>query len=343
MNILIGDSELKQPITSLFDIQFWSQDVYKNTPSDSPGILNDSSMRIISSQSDMTWDEVHKALYKFSLKKKYNGRLFLDNKVVRGFFMKHYALNEIKVKGEISALDFMANNKSGTYILFINVGEPEYYCIFYKDGEYEDAINRLTKLNRLLLCRIEYIMIPDDQAMPEGVYKKNGKYRIKCKYNSMLDLLKIPMKNNTNTLKRQINDCTIRAISYVTNKSYDDIYKELTEYSMKYNKESDKEERFIFATSKITHNYITKELKWNYIELGERVNISRIKFMVNNKKGKFIISSQGHMFVYDNGTLVDNLCCEFDEEDFKIWLDKQLILYIEGIYYDNNEEGVIEI
>lgn len=301
MNILVAKQPINQPISNIFDIMYYNDDQYLLDESDAY-MLNDSLIRLISRIDKCSWNDAYEKICNFSLKKKYKGRLYADSKIARDFLIEKYGLNEIKIKGKMNMLQFMCGHKEGRYILLLDMN-GESYCVCYIDGEFTDSFRTIALLNKILLENVKYVMTSTDQEiLPEAYKNKNGKYRIKSNYSSMLDLLKLKHVINNNLLKTNISDCVIRSISYITGKSWEYTYKKLNDYAIKYNKDLNEEN--IFSTAKVIHKYIIEELKYNYIELDSNSNISRIKFMNTNREGKFILISKGHMFVYDNGVYI---------------------------------------
>ena len=116
-----------------------------------------------------------------------------------------------------------------------------------------------------------------------------------------------PGVKNTNERNIDISDCAVRAISYVTKKSYDKVYKKLCNRASKVG--------YTYDTSSIVIDYL-KDHGWKMNNLYNQRKypngqLSVLEFMLMNPKGKFIISANcygsiNHIFVYDNGVYVDN-------------------------------------
>ena len=110
---------------------------------------------------------------------------------------------------------------------------------------------------------------------------------------------------NANPLGRQVNDCTVRAISKATGKSWDSTYVELSEYARLQGNMPDDVE------------YIDGYLKENFSEVcgckGKQITIR--DFIRQNPEGTFLITMNGHITCCINGCILDT----FDPSDRYIW------------------------
>ena len=110
---------------------------------------------------------------------------------------------------------------------------------------------------------------------------------------------------NANPLQRRINDCTVRAISLATNRSWDEVYEELSHYARR------------LAVMPDDVDYIDGYLKANFpmacdcrkdfITVGE--------FCKDNPKGNYLITMRGHITCCIDGIIYDT----FDPSDRFIW------------------------
>ena len=107
---------------------------------------------------------------------------------------------------------------------------------------------------------------------------------------------------NANSFKRYINDCTIRAISLATNKSWNDTYKELSDKARRMGMMMD-DARFI-------EYYLDNKYERtcsNSLYVGD--------FIEEHPTGTYLITMKGHITCVINGVLYDT----FDCRDRKMW------------------------
>ena len=98
--------------------------------------------------------------------------------------------------------------------------------------------------------------------------------------------------HNTNPHKRHIDDCTIRAIGLVTNKSWNDTYKELSTLA---NKESLMMDSVEFIEKYLDSKYLRK---CHYSKTVQ-------EFAKEFPKGKYLVTMNGHITAIIDGTIYD--------------------------------------
>lgn len=110
---------------------------------------------------------------------------------------------------------------------------------------------------------------------------------------------------NANPLGRIVNDCTVRAISTATDRSWNDVYIELSNYARYEGNMPDDVE------------YIDKYLKERFYEIcdcqGREITVG--DFVKQNKKGIYLITMKGHITCCIDGCIYDT----FDPSDKYIW------------------------
>ena len=295
------------------------------------GILNDSVVRVLSYLSHNSWNKIYKDITDFSLKDKYKGRVFSDKKVVRNY-LKKFGLIETKVnkKDYINVLNFIIHNRTGDFVLLIDIGNKEPYCLIYTNNIICDNNISSKYLNALLSSELISVFTPEDEGYETNIDISS------CKNKSILDLMKIEIIENNNPMEyNNNNDCTIRAISYITGKSWKEVYKELSKTARKLNKSDEYEyKRNIFATINTTNYYFEK---MGFSILGVENNLNLYNFLNDNKKGIYILCVNNHMFVYDNGKIVDDT--KYNNE----YLDYILRKNIARIIYNSKEDGIMYI
>lgn len=110
---------------------------------------------------------------------------------------------------------------------------------------------------------------------------------------------------NLNPRQRDVNDCTIRAIALATNRSWDEVYRELSMFAQS------------LAVMPDDVEYIDDYLLRRF----ERVcncrnrNITVGEFVEHNPKGVFLITMKGHITCAIDGVVYDT----FDPSNKKIW------------------------
>ena len=111
---------------------------------------------------------------------------------------------------------------------------------------------------------------------------------------------------NANPLNRKVNDCTVRAISLATNRSWDNTYDRLSEYAQTQG----------IMPSEV--NYIDEFLEDNYNKVYSNRYSQRITvkdFLSNNPYGTFLITMKGHITCAIDGCIYDT----FDPGNRIIW------------------------
>lgn len=112
--------------------------------------------------------------------------------------------------------------------------------------------------------------------------------------------------HNANPRERHVNDCTVRAISLATDRSWDTVYRELSHYAQ------------IQCIMPDDVTYIDDYLESNF----ERIYICRKKcrmtvgeFVEHHPIGTFLITMSGHITCVIDGAIYDT----FDPSDRFIW------------------------
>lgn len=110
---------------------------------------------------------------------------------------------------------------------------------------------------------------------------------------------------NANPLNRNVNDCTVRAISLATGRSWDEVYEELGHYARQ------------LAVMPDDVDYINGYLRQRYpIACGCRgLQITVREFVDNNPNGIYLITMRGHITCCINGVIYDT----FDPSDRYVW------------------------
>ena len=110
---------------------------------------------------------------------------------------------------------------------------------------------------------------------------------------------------NANPLGRKVNDCTVRAISLATGRSWDSAYIMLSEYARKQCIMPDEVD------------YIDDYLRANFKRVCGCKGLQRTvgDFALNHPKGTFLITMSGHITCCIDGCIYDT----FDPSDRFIW------------------------
>ena len=111
---------------------------------------------------------------------------------------------------------------------------------------------------------------------------------------------------NANPLGRRVNDCTVRAISLATNRTWDEAYEELSKYA---------QEQAIMP-DEVT--YIDEYLEKKYIKIcgcKDNYRISVGDFVEQNPIGTYLITMNGHITCCIDGYIYDT----FDPSDRLVW------------------------
>lgn len=109
---------------------------------------------------------------------------------------------------------------------------------------------------------------------------------------------------NANPLGRHVNDCTVRAISLATGKTWDETFEELSHFAQK--------EAITFSEIEFINEYLSlKYPHWCKIN-----NIKTLKdFLDLQIKGRFLVTMSGHITC-----VIDGICYDtFDPSKRYIW------------------------
>lgn len=111
---------------------------------------------------------------------------------------------------------------------------------------------------------------------------------------------------NANPRQRHVNDCTIRAISLATNRSWDTVYRELSNYA----------QFLCIMPDDVTYidNYLEENFKTIYI-CKEKSQLTVGEFVKHNPLGTFLITMSGHITCAIDGIIYDT----FDPSDRFVW------------------------
>lgn len=112
---------------------------------------------------------------------------------------------------------------------------------------------------------------------------------------------------NANPLQRRVNDCTVRAISLATKTTWDDTYRELSEYAQK------------LATMPDDVIYIDGYLDRRFTKVYEKNKapyaLTVEDFARSNPFGTFLITMSGHITCCIDGCIYDT----FNPKDRIVW------------------------
>ena len=111
---------------------------------------------------------------------------------------------------------------------------------------------------------------------------------------------------NANPLGRNVNDCTVRAISLATGKSWDETYSRLSDFAQR---------QAIMPDDVI---YIDEYLEKWYEEIfdnKENQHITVEDFSKNHPKGTFLLTMRGHITCCIDGCIYDT----FDPSTYYVW------------------------
>lgn len=103
-----------------------------------------------------------------------------------------------------------------------------------------------------------------------------------------------------NSYRQNVNDCFVRALSKLLNKSWDEVFKDVAEIAF--------ENKMMYNSVKCNEIYLDK-FGFKYQEPIYR-SISVGEFMYNHKSGEYLIGNYGsmrstHIIAYINGTVYD--------------------------------------
>lgn len=105
---------------------------------------------------------------------------------------------------------------------------------------------------------------------------------------------------NKNPFKREVNDCVIRAISKAENRSWDDVYSELSTLAQK--------QRILLDDMRFVEPYLDSKYDRTCFKCdGCRITVG--EFIRKNNIGTFLITMQGHITCAKDGVLYDTWDC----------------------------------
>lgn len=109
---------------------------------------------------------------------------------------------------------------------------------------------------------------------------------------------------NANPLGRHVNDCTVRAISLVTEKSWDQVFEELSDFAQK--------EAITFSEIEFINEYLSNLYpRWCQ---DEKINTLE-DFLDMKLKGRYLVTMSGHITC-----VIDGICYDtFDPSNRYIW------------------------
>lgn len=111
---------------------------------------------------------------------------------------------------------------------------------------------------------------------------------------------------NANPRGRRVNDCTVRAISLATNRSWDETYAELSDFAQAQ------------AIMPDEVQYINEYLDRRFIKVNDRFSGPEMTvgdFARQNPNGIYLITMNGHITCCNGGTLYDT----FDPSNRIMW------------------------
>jgi hypothetical protein len=111
---------------------------------------------------------------------------------------------------------------------------------------------------------------------------------------------------NANPLGRRVNDCTVRAISLATKRSWDETYEQLSKYA---------QAQGILLDEVL---YIDEYLNERYPKIFSKrrgTDLTVEEFVDNHPKGVFLITMNGHITCCVDGCIYDT----FNPKDRLVW------------------------
>lgn len=118
--------------------------------------------------------------------------------------------------------------------------------------------------------------------------------------------------HNSNPKKREVNDCVIRAISKAEDRSWDEVYSELSTLAQS--------QKILLDDMRFVEPYLDSK----YDRVCYKCNGCRItveEFIERNPKGTFLVTMQGHITCVKNGVLYDTWDCS----DKLIWCSWEVV------------------
>lgn len=111
---------------------------------------------------------------------------------------------------------------------------------------------------------------------------------------------------NANPLGRNVSDCSVRAISLAEEKSWDQVYKELSDFARK--------EAITFSEIEFIDKYLAD--RYPQYCWGKNQKIMTVGDFANlSLKGRFLATMSGHITAIINGTIYDT----FDPSNRYVW------------------------
>ena len=118
--------------------------------------------------------------------------------------------------------------------------------------------------------------------------------------------------HNSNPKKREVNDCVIRAISKAEDRSWDEVYSELSTLAQS--------QKILLDDMRFVEPY----LDGKYERICYKCNGCRMtvgEFIDKNQEGTYLVTMQGHITCVKNGILYDTWDCR----DKLIWCSWEVI------------------
>ena len=111
---------------------------------------------------------------------------------------------------------------------------------------------------------------------------------------------------NNNPLGRHVNDCSVRAIALATGRSWDQTYKELSNYA--------REEAITFSEVEFINEYLSERFE-RFCQEPRNKSIIVSDFANLQLPGRYLITMSGHITCVIDGVIFDT----FDPSDRFIW------------------------
>lgn len=111
---------------------------------------------------------------------------------------------------------------------------------------------------------------------------------------------------NNNPFGRHVNDCTVRAIAFATEHSWDETYEELAEFARR--------EGITFSEVEFINDYLS-ELYPRYCQDARNKVVTLGDFLDLQLPGRWLVTMSGHITA-----VVDGVCYDtFDPSDRYVW------------------------
>ena len=111
---------------------------------------------------------------------------------------------------------------------------------------------------------------------------------------------------NANPLGRRVNDCTVRAISLATERSWDETYEELSKFAQA--------QAIMLDETAYIDEYLERKFK-KICGCKDNVKITVGDFVEKNPVGTYLITMNGHITCCIDGCIYDT----FNPKDRVIW------------------------